>query len=74
MFRHSMNIIRGFYVFPLHYVFNLMGFSPKGRSKMRQFFDKKTYFMSPFITIVLIWGLTINIRSSVLKKRVFRSM
>ena len=39
MFRHSLNIIWGFYVIPLRYVFKFIGFSSKGRPKMRQFFE-----------------------------------
>ena len=39
MFPHSLNIICSFYVIPLHLVFKLMGLSPKGRPKMRQFFE-----------------------------------
>ena len=39
MFHHSLNIISGFCVIPLRYVFKLIGFSQKGRPKMRQFFE-----------------------------------
>ena len=39
MFRHSLNIIYDLYVIPLRYVFKLIGFSPKGRPKMRQLFE-----------------------------------
>ena len=39
MFRHSLNIILGFYVIPLRYVVKFIGGSPKGRPKMRQFFN-----------------------------------
>ena len=39
MFRHSLNIIGGFYVIPLRYAFKLIGFSLRGRPKMRQFFE-----------------------------------
>ena len=39
MFRHSLNIILGFYVIPPRFAFNLIGFSPKGRPKMRQYFE-----------------------------------
>ena len=39
MFRHSFKIICGFYVILLRYVFKLIGFSPKGRPKMCQFFE-----------------------------------
>ena len=39
MFGHSFNIILGFNVIPLRYVFNLIGFSPKGRPKMCKFFE-----------------------------------
>ena len=80
MLSHSLNIILGFYVIPLRYVFKL-GFSPKGRPKMRHFFEflyilnTKLIFLSVFITIIIILGLTtINIRSSVLKRGVFRSV
>ena len=47
------------------------------RPKMRQFFEflqilnKKLIFLSMFITIIILWGLTINIRSTALKKGVF---
>ena len=37
--RHSLNIIWGFYLIPLRCLFKLIGFSPKGRPKMRQFFE-----------------------------------
>ena len=69
-----------FYVIPLRYVFKLIGFSPKGRPKMRQFFgflltlNKKNFIFLPvFIPIIIISELTINIRSIVLKNGVFRS-
>ena len=39
MFRNSFNIICGFYVIPLRYVFKLIGFRPKARPKMRLFFE-----------------------------------
>ena len=39
MFRHSLNIIRGFNVIPLRYIFTIIGFSPKGSPKIRQFFE-----------------------------------
>ena len=51
MFRYSLNMIYGFNVYPLRYVFKLIGFSPKAKSKMRQFFEfvkilnKTTYFL-----------------------------
>ena len=32
MFGHSLNIIRGFYVILPHYVFKLIGLSPKGQA------------------------------------------
>ena len=38
MFLHSLNMISGFYVNPLRYVFKSIGFSPKGGPKMCQFF------------------------------------
>ena len=34
-FEHNMS----FYVIPLRYVFKLIGFSLKGRPKLRQFFE-----------------------------------
>ena len=39
MFPHSLNIICGFYVIRLRYVFKLIGLSPNVRPKMRQFFE-----------------------------------
>ena len=36
--------------------------------------NKKIIFLSVFITIIILLGLTINIRSTVLKKGVFRSV
>ena len=39
MFYHSLNIILGFYVILLRYVFKLMGYSPNGGPKMHQFFE-----------------------------------
>ena len=56
-----------FYVIPLRYVLKLIGFSPKGRPKMRQFFDflsilnKIPIFLSVFITIIIKSDLTINV-------------
>ena len=32
MFPHSLNIICGFYVIPLHYVFKLIGFESDGQA------------------------------------------
>ena len=39
MFHHSLTIILGFYVILMCYAFKLIGFSPKNRPKMRQFFE-----------------------------------
>ena len=40
MFHHSLNIICALYVVPMRYVFKFkIGFSPKDRPKMRQFFE-----------------------------------
>ena len=78
MFRNSLNIKWGFYVIPLRYVFKLIVFSPKARPKMRLFFEflenlnKKLIFLSVYITLIIISDLTISIRSTVLKKSVFR--
>ena len=77
MFGYSLNIMRGFYIFPLRYVFKLIGFSPKVRPKMRQFFEflkilnKKLIFFSVFITLIIKSDLTISIISNVRKKGVF---
>ena len=66
-----------FYVISLRYAYKLTGFIPKGRLKMRQFFEfllilnKKLIFLSVFITIIIISDLTINIRSTVLKRVFF---
>ena len=57
-----------------------MRFSPKDRPKMRQVFEflkilnKKLIFLSVFIKIIIILDLTINIRSTAMKKGVFRSV
>ena len=57
-----------------------MRFSPKDRHKIRQLFEflkilKKTnYFLSVFIIIIIILDLTINIRSTAMKKGIFRSV
>ena len=77
MLHHSLNIMRGIYVILLRYVFKLKCFSPKGRPKIRHFFEflnilnQKLIFLSVFITIIIMLDLTINIRSTVLKKRCF---
>ena len=55
-------------------------FRQKGRPEMHHFFEfllilnKILIFLSVFTTIFIISGLTINIRSTVLKKGVFRSV
>ena len=52
----------------------------KDRPKMRQFFEflkilnKKLIFLSVFIKIIILKDLTINIRSTAMKKGVFRSV
>ena len=38
IFHHCINIIWGFYVIPMRYVFKLRGSRSKDRPKMRQFF------------------------------------
>ena len=64
----------------MRYVFILIGFNPKDGPKMRQFFEilyilnTKLIFLSVFITIIIISDLTTNIRSTVLKRGVFRSL
>ena len=64
----------------MRYVLKLMRFSPKDRPKMRHFFEflkilnKKLIFLSVFIKIVIIKDITINIRSTAMKKGVFRSV
>ena len=64
----------------MRYAFKLIGFSPKDRPKMHQFFEilyilhKKFIFLSMLITIIIILDLTINIRSIVLIRGVFRSV
>ena len=65
----------------MRYVLKLMRFSPKDRPEIRQFFEflkilnKKTnYFLSVFIIIIIILDLTINIRSTAMKKGIFRSV
>ena len=77
-FEHNMML---FYVIPLLYVLKLIGFSPKGRPKMRQFFFTfctfeiyKLIFLSVVTKIFIMSDLTINIRSSVLKRGVFLSV
>ena len=65
----------------MRYVLKLMWFSPKGRPKIRQFFEflkilnkKLIIFLSVFIIIIIILDLTINIRSTAMKKGIFRSV
>ena len=61
----------------MRYVLKLMRLSPKDRPKMCQFFEflkilnKKLIFLSVFIKIIIILDLTINIRSTAMKKGVF---
>ena len=58
-FEHNMR----FLCYSVGFVFKLIGFSPKGRPKMRQFFEflkilnKKLIFLSVYITIIIIPGL-----------------
>ena len=63
------------------YILKLMRFSPKDRPKIRQFFEslkilnkKLIIFLLVFIIIIIILGLTINIRSTAMKKGIFRSV
>ena len=65
----------------MRYVLKLLRFSPKDRPKIRQFFEflkilNKNYFffLSVFIIIIIILDLTINIRSTAMKKGIFRSV
>ena len=65
----------------MRYVLKLMRFSPKDRPKIRQFFEffkilnkKLIIFLSVFITIIIILDLTINFRSTAMKKGIFRSV
>ena len=65
----------------MHYVLKLMRFSPKDRPKIRQFFEflkilnkKLIIFLSVFFIIIIILDLTINIRSTAMKKGIFRSV
>ena len=58
-----------------------MRFSPKDRPKNRQFFEflkilnkNLIFFLSVFIIIIIILDLTINIRSTAMKKSIFRSV
>ena len=69
-----------FYIILMRYVLKLMRFSPKDRPKIRQFFEflkilnkKLIIFLSVFI-IIIILDLTINIRSTAMKKGIFRSV
>ena len=72
-FEHNMR----FSCYSTALLFNLIGFGPKKRPKMRQFFEflyilnKKLIFLSVFIAIIIISDLTINIRSTFLKKVCF---
>ena len=65
----------------MRYVLKLMRFSPKDRPKIRQFFEflkilnkKLIIFLSVFIKIIIILDLTINFRSTAMKKGIFRSV
>ena len=65
----------------MHYVLKLMRFSPKDRPKIRQYFEflkirnkKLIIFLSVFIIIIIILDLSINIRSTVMEKGIFRSV
>ena len=64
----------------MRYVLKLMRFSPKDRPKILQFFEflkilnKKLIILSVFIIIIIILDLTINIRSTAMKKGIFRSV
>ena len=65
----------------MRYVLKLIRFSPKDRPKIRQFFEflkilnkKLIIFLSVFIMIIIILNLTINIRSTAMKKGIFRSV
>ena len=77
MFRHSLNIIWVFYVIRMRYVFKLIGFSPKGKPKKAKYFklllilDKKNNLFSCQCSSQLLL-YRINIRSTVIKKSVFR--
>ena len=64
----------------MRYVLKSMRFSPKDRPNIRQFFEflkilnkKLIIFLSVFIIIIIILDLTINIRSTAMKKGIFRS-
>ena len=65
----------------MRYVLKLMRFSPKDRPKILQFFEllkmlnkKLIIFLSVFIIIIIILDLAINIRSTAMKKGIFRSV
>ena len=65
----------------MRYVLKLMRFNPKDRPKIRQFFEflkilnkKLIIFLSVFIIIIIILDFTINIRSTAMKKVIFRSV
>ena len=72
-FEHNM---RFSYVIPLGYVFKLIGFSTKGRPKISHFcfiLNKNTYFLvNAYIILIITSGLTIKIRSTVLKRTFFK--
>ena len=60
------------------YVLKLLRFSPKDMPKMRQFFEflkilnkKLIIFLSVFIIIIKLLDLTINIRSTAMKRIFF---
>ena len=65
----------------MRYVLKLMRFSSKDRPKIRQFFEllkmlnkKLIIFLSVFIIIIITLDLTIKIRSTAMKKGIFRSV
>ena len=61
----------------MRYLLKLMRFSPKDRPKIRHFFEFfqiLIIFLSVFIIIIIILDLTINIRSTAMKKGIFRSV
>ena len=70
-----------FYIILMPNVLKLMRFSPKDRPKIRQFFEfmkslnkQLIIFLSVFIIIIIIFDLTINIRSTAIEKSIFRSV
>ena len=65
----------------MRYVLKLMRFSPKDRPKILQCFEflkilnkKLIIFLSVFIIIIKILEITINIRSTAMKKVFFQSV